>query len=175
MSQREYDRLVAERTSREHEANIQAQQRHIQYIQRRNTLAQIQSETAEQTERSSDSDTRTLSYNPTTPTTSSNDTLPQIRTPSPTTNRTMANQKQIVPPNFPFFSGDLDDDKAEKPNIWLRRFELLWEPTAMDEDRITTFALVLESDSTAEEWWSKLDAGRKTPWVNVKAEFKTED
>src|ERR1700720_2742220 len=43
-----------------------------------------------------------------------------------------------------------------------------------DLEKITTFKLVLEPDSIAEEWWSNLDAGMKTTWADVKTEFKTE-
>jgi hypothetical protein len=86
----------------------------------------------------------------------------------------MANPTQIIPPMFPFYSGDPDNDKANKPGVWLCRFELLWEPTATDLENITAFELVLEPDSIAEEWWSKVDAGKKTTWADVKMEFKTE-
>jgi hypothetical protein len=74
----------------------------------------------------------------------------------------MVNPTQIIPPMFPFYLGDPDNDKADKPGVWLCRFELLWEPTATDLEKITAFELVLELDSIAEEWWSKVDAGKKT-------------
>ena len=86
----------------------------------------------------------------------------------------MTNQNKIVPPNFPFFSGDLDDDKADKPGVWLRRFELLWEPGATDKDKLQIFGLVLEPDSRAEDWWTGLDVGKKATWADARNEFKTE-
>ena len=86
----------------------------------------------------------------------------------------MANPTQTIPPTFPFYSGDPDNNKADKPGIWLRRFELLWKPNTTDLEKITTFELVLEPDSIAEEWWSNLDAGMKTTWADVKTEFKAE-
>jgi hypothetical protein len=86
----------------------------------------------------------------------------------------MANSTQIVPPTFPFYSGDPDDDKADRPGVWLCHFELLWKPAATDLEKITMFELVLEPDSAAEEWWSKLDVEKKTTWEEVKTEFKTE-
>jgi len=77
----------------------------------------------------------------------------------------MANQTQTVPLNLSFFPDDSEDDK---PGVWLCR------SNATDTDKILTFGLVLEPDSLAEEWWSKLNAGRKTTWTDVKGEFKTE-
>ena len=86
----------------------------------------------------------------------------------------MANPTQTIPPTFPFYSGDPDDNKADKPGIWLRRFELLWKPNTTDLEKITTFELVLEPDSIAEEWLSNLDVGMKTTWADIKTEFKAE-
>ena len=125
-------------------------------------------------EQNTDSDTHTLPDDTTTPTASSHNTPPQVHTPLTNMTIAMANLTQIVPLMFPFYLGDPDDDKADKPGIWLRRFELLWEPTATDQEKITTSKLVLEPDSIAEEWWLKLDAGKKMTWADVKMEFKTE-
>jgi hypothetical protein len=63
----------------------------------------------------------------------------------------MTNQNKIVPLTFSFFLDDLDDDKANKPDVWLHRFKLLWEPGAMDKGKLQIFRLVLESDSRAED------------------------
>jgi hypothetical protein len=155
--------------SREHKANIQAQRQQIRYIHRRNklVLSDPYSKNADHTERSTDSDTHTLSDDTATQITSSHNTPPNATI-------TMANPTQKVPLTFPFYSGDPDDDKADKSGIWHCRFELLWEPNTTDLEKITTFKLVLEPDSIAEEWWSNLDAGRKMIWADVKTEFKTE-
>jgi hypothetical protein len=86
----------------------------------------------------------------------------------------MVNTALTVPPTFPFYSGDPDDDKADKPGVWLRRFELLCKPHTTDMEKIRTFVLVLEPDSPAEEWWTKLETGRKATWDDVKTEFRME-
>src|ERR1700720_4628839 len=107
-------------------------------------------------------------------TTSSHNTPSQTHIPLPNMTTTMANPTQIIPPMFPFYLGDLDDNKADKPGIWLCRFKLLWKLTMTDLEKIATFELVLEPDSIAEEWWLNLDAGMKTTWADVKTEFKIE-
>jgi hypothetical protein len=45
---------------------------------------------------------------------------------------------------------------------------------ASKADMIRTFGLVLEPDSIAEEWWSKVDAANKTTWAAVRSEFRVE-
>jgi hypothetical protein len=79
-----------------------------------------------------------------------------------------------LPSDFPFFSGDPDDDKAEKPGSWLKCLEQTWKSTTPNADKIHDFETSLDADSIAETWWNKLDAGQKNAWNDVKAAFHAE-
>jgi len=79
-----------------------------------------------------------------------------------------------LPSDFPFFSGDPDDDKAEKPGSWLKRLERTWKSTTSDADKIHDFETSLDADSIAETWWNRLDEEQKDTWNNVKTAFRTE-
>lgn len=102
-SQRDYDKLVTEWTSWEHEANIQAQLQQIWYIHRPNkqVLSDPHSKNVDHMEKSTYSDTRTLSDDTAMQTTSSHHTPLQTHIPLPNTATTMANLTQIIPPNIP--------------------------------------------------------------------------
>jgi hypothetical protein len=79
-----------------------------------------------------------------------------------------------LPTDFPFFSGDPDDDKAERPGSWLKRLERTWKSTTSDADKIHDFETSLDADSIAEVWWNKLDVTKKGTWNDVKTAFRTE-
>jgi hypothetical protein len=79
-----------------------------------------------------------------------------------------------LPTDFPFFTGDTDDDKAEKPGSWLKHLERTWTATTSDNNKIYDFELSLDADSPAEDWWNNLDGALKKTWNDVKTAFRSE-
>lgn len=71
--------------------------------------------------------------------------------------------------NFPFLAADPDVEDDPEPNTWIRRFELMWDSTSSDKDKIRAFELVLAPNSPAEDWFTAL--GNKATWRDIKTEF----
>jgi hypothetical protein len=131
-----YQEILATQAAQEHEANIRAAQRTLRAV-RRHTLIPTTTSRTDDTNSTLDSDT-TLSDD-TTSTSSQQHTL------QPPT-------RMGLPSDFPLFSGDPDDNGAEKPSTWLKRLERTWKPTTSNGDKLYDFEMSLDTDSPAEDW-----------------------
>ena len=163
---RSYQAILTARTEQERETNHSAAQRNSRAVRRR-TVTSETTLSISISDDTTDSDQTLSDHN--IPTTLAQHPLPTTLAPT-----TQPTPRMPLPTDFSFFSGDTDDEKAEKPGSWLKRLERNWRATTSDADKIYDFTSSLDADSPAEEWWNKLDGALKTTWNDVKVAFRAE-
>jgi hypothetical protein len=120
-----YQEILTACLEQEYEANISTTQRDLRANRR---YARTLNSTPTISDQNTDSD-QTLSEDTTLTTSSQNSSPPRPQQPA-----TPPTPEMPLPTDFPFFSGDPNDDKAEKPGLWLKHLERTWSATTSNTD-----------------------------------------